>query len=63
MSLHAIPIKYYLGVSHSDSGWLLMPPPTLPMVSLLLFFAAEIVGLVVAVLIIDVMYYQRLPKL
>jgi hypothetical protein len=40
-----------------------MPPPTLPMVSLLLFFAAEIVGLVVAVLIIDVMYYQRLPKL
>jgi len=40
--------KKYLGVSHSDSGQLLLPPPTSPMVSLLLDFAAEIASLVVA---------------
>lgn len=44
----AIPIKNYWGVSHSDFGWLLLPPPTLNMVSFLLFFAAEITSLMVA---------------
>jgi hypothetical protein len=56
----SIPIKNYLGVSHSDSGQLLLPPPTLPMVSLLGKIAAEIIGLVVTVLIIDVMFRQCL---
>lgn len=44
----AIPIKNYLGVSHSDSRRLLLPPPTLLMVSLLGKIAAEITGLVLA---------------
>lgn len=48
MCLSAIPIKNNLGVSHSDSRRLLLPPPTLPMIPLLLVFAAEITSLVVA---------------
>lgn len=49
MSLYAIPMKNYLGVlSHSDSRRLLVPPPILSKVSLLLDFAAEITGLVLA---------------
>ncbi len=57
------PMKNYLGVSHSDSGQLLLPPPTLPMVSLLGKIAAEITGLVVTVLIIHIMFRQCLLEL